>query len=118
MEIFLVSASVVKILSTLLSGDLPAEGMNGTVTLLKDSVQDVLVVPSEALIVDKKGARLINSISDEEIKYIEVKTGLTDGKQTEILEGLVENDLIFIKKTGAKLTDEKEKPNDIQIKSL
>ncbi len=102
------------ILSTLLSGDLPAEGMNGTVTLLKDSVQDVLVVPSEALIVDKKGARLINSISDEEIKYIEVKTGLTDGKQTEILEGLVENDLIFIKKTGAKLTDEKEKPKSIE----
>tara|TARA_B100001123_G_scaffold361392_1_gene417925 strand:- start:2395 stop:4464 length:2070 start_codon:yes stop_codon:yes gene_type:complete len=88
------------LLSTLLSEELPAEGMNGTVTLLKDSVQDVLVVPSEALVMEKNKINVITTISDDEIIYTEVKTGLTDGKQTEILDGLRENDSIYIKRIG------------------
>ena len=88
------------LLATLLSEELPAEGMNGTVTLLKDSVQDVLVVPSEALVMEKNKINVITTISDDEIIYTEVKTGLTDGKQTEILDGLRENDSIYIKRIG------------------
>ena len=97
------------LLSSLLTEELPAEGMNGTVTLLKDSVQDVLVLPSEALIVDNNKIKVISSISDNEIVYTEVKTGLTDGKKTEILEGLKENDSIYIKRIG-QVVQEKEEP--------
>ena len=97
------------LLSSLLTEELPAEGMNGTVTLLKDSVEDVLVLPSEALIVDNNKIKVISSISDNEIVYTEVKTGLTDGKKTEILEGLKENDSIYIKRIG-QVVQEKEEP--------
>tara|TARA_B100000214_G_scaffold7882_1_gene5729 strand:- start:275 stop:2314 length:2040 start_codon:yes stop_codon:yes gene_type:complete len=95
------------LLSSLLSEELPAEGMNGTVTLLKDSVEDVLILPSEALVVDKNKIEVITSISNDEIIFTEVKTGLTDGKKTEILEGLNENDSIYIKRIG-QVTRQKE----------
>ena len=101
------------LLSSLLTEELPAEGMNGTVTLLKDSVQDVLVLPSEALIVDKNKINVISSISDNEIEYTEVKTGLTDGKKTEILEGLNENDSIYIKRIGQVIQEKEESTKSI-----
>ena len=101
-------------LSTLLSEELPAEGMNGTVTLLKDSVQDVLVVPSDALVVDNNKTNVITSISDTEKEYTEVKTGLTDGKQTEILEGLLENDSIYIKRIGQIIQEKEESTKSIE----
>ena len=101
------------LLSSLLTEELPAEGMNGTVTLLKDSVQDVLVLPSEALIVDNNKIKVISSISDNEIVYTEVKTGLTDGKKTEILEGLKENDSIYIKRIGQVVQEKEESTKSI-----
>ena len=107
------NAEIQALLSTLLSGDLPAEGMNGTVTLLKDSVQDVLIVPSEALIFENDKTNVITSISDDQIDYTEVKTGLTDGKQTEILDGLSENDSIYIKRIGQIIEDKKESTKSI-----
>ena len=101
------------LLSTLLSEELPAEGMNGTVTLLKDSVQDVLVVPSEALVIDNNKTNVIISISDTEKEYSEVTTGLTDGKQTEILDGLIENDSIYIKRIGQIIQEKEESTKSI-----
>ena len=101
------------LLSSLLTEELPAEGMNGTVTLLKDSVQDVLLLPSEALIIDKNKINVISSISDNEIVYTEVKTGLTDGKKTEILEGLKENDSIYIKRIGQVIQEKEESTKSI-----
>ena len=89
--------------------------------MLKDSVQDVLVVPSDALIMDKDGPKIITSISDNEILYSPVTTGLTDGKQTEILAGLDNNEMIYIKKIGVKsnesiiswFMEEKDSPKSI-----
>ncbi len=101
------------LLSSLLTEELPVEGMNGTVTLLKDSVQDVLVLPSEAIVVDNNKTNVITSISDNEIGYTEVKTGLTDGKTTQILEGLNENDLIYIKRIGQSIQEKEESTKSI-----
>ena len=97
------------VLSTLLSADLPAEGMNGTVTLLKDSVQDVLVVPSEALIIDSSESKVISSILDDKLEYILVEIGLSDGENTEIVSGLEESQLIYIKRVGNNTSDKVEK---------
>ena len=98
-----------EVLSTLLSADLPAEGMNGTVTLLKDSVQDVLIVPSEALISDASGSKVISSILDDKLEYILVEIGLSDGENTEIVSGLEESQLIYIKRVGNNGSDKVEK---------
>jgi HlyD family secretion protein len=79
-----------------LSNDLPAEGMNGTVTLLKESVQDVVVIPTDALIVEKSITKVITSIDEGNIRYVEVETGLSDGEKIEIINGLNIGDKIYI----------------------
>ena len=81
-----------------LSGELPAEGMNGTVTLLQESVENVLIIPSEAIIVERNVKKVISSYDDENDIFTQVETGLTDGSMTEITTGLNEGNKIYIKK--------------------
>ena len=103
------------IISNFLSGSLPAEGMNGTVTLLQKSVQDVLIVPSKAIVVEKGIAKVITSSNSSGVEYKEVKTGLTDGENTEIIEGLLEGDSIFIKTIAdIQSTDDKKEMKSIE----
>ena len=101
-------------LLSFLSNELPAEGMNGTVTLLQKSVQDVLIVPSAAIVVEKDITKVIISTNPSGIEYKEVKTGLTDGENTEIINGLIEGDSIFIK----TITDIKSTKDDKEMKSI
>jgi hypothetical protein len=101
-------------LLSFLSNELPAEGMNGTVTLLQKSVQDVLIIPSTAIVLEKGIAKVITSTNPSGIEYKEVKTGLTDGKNTEIINGLLEGDSIFIK----TIADIKSTNDDKEMKSI
>ena len=102
------------IISNFLSSTLPAEGMNGTVTLLQKSVQDVLIVPSTAIVVEKGITKVITSTNPSGIEYKEVKTGLTDGENTEIIDGLLEGDSIFIKTiVDIKSTNDKKEMKSI-----
>ena len=102
------------IISNFLSSTLPAEGMNGTVTLLQKSVQDVLIVPSTAIVVQRGIAKVITSTNSSGVEYKEVKTGLTDGENTEIIEGLLEGDSIFIKTiVDMKSTNDKKEMKSI-----
>ena len=102
------------IISNFLSSTLPAEGMNGTVTLLQKSVQDVLIVPSTAIVVQRGIAKVITSTNSSGVEYKEVKTGLTDGENTEIIEGLLEGDSIFIKTiVDIKSTNDKKEMKSI-----
>ena len=102
------------IISNFLSSTLPAEGMNGTVTLLQKSVQDVLIVPSTAIVVEKGITKFITSTNPSGIEYKEVKTGLTDGENTEIIDGLLEGDSIFIKTiVDIKSTNDKKEMKSI-----
>ena len=102
------------IISNFLSSTLPAEGMNGTVTLLQKSVQDVLIVPSTAIVVQRGIAKVITSTNSSGVEYKEVKTGLTDGENTEIIDGLLEGDSIFIKTiVDIKSTNDKKEMKSI-----
>jgi len=101
-------------LLSFLSNELPAEGMNGTVTLLQKSVQDVLIVPSSAIVLEKGITKVITSTNSSGIEYKEVKTGLTDGENTEIINGLLEGDSIFIK----TIADIKSTNDDKEMKSI
>ena len=83
-------------LLSFLSNELPAEGMNGTVTLLKESVQDVVIIPSDALITERSLTKVIIAIEENNIKYVEVETGLSDGDNVEIINGLNIGDKIYI----------------------
>ncbi len=72
--------------------------MNGTVTLLQESVENVLIIPSEAIIVERNIKKVISSYDDENDIFTQVETGLTDGSMSEITTGLNEGNKIYIKK--------------------
>lgn len=70
-------------------------GMTANVTFSVQSKTNILVVPSEALkVVD--GKSLILKKGEKTPIEVPVTTGISDGKKTEILEGLDENDTILI----------------------
>ena len=98
-------------LLSFLSDELPAEGMNGTVTLLKESVQDVVIIPTDALISERSLTKVITSIMGDDIIYTQVETGLSDGKNIEIISGLSIGDKIYIESDDELIQlDSRENP--------
>lgn len=70
-------------------------GMTANVTFSVQSKTNILLVPSEALkVID--GQSIVLKKSDNGPVETSLTTGLTDGKKTEILDGLTENDTILI----------------------
>jgi HlyD family secretion protein len=86
------------------AGMLPGMSSNcEIVTAKKDSV---LKIPLQSLITkDKKSG--VYKIENDKTKFVETKTGITEGKWVEVKEGLVEKDLVVIGpiKTLMSLTD-------------
>ena len=91
---------------------LPLDGMSGTLTLVTNIQQDVLLVPSNAITrVGRDNTVKLKNI-DGSIEQIVVQTGNDDGQNTLILDGLKENDtiLIEVKKSNSKSGIENSKP--------
>ena len=65
-------------------------GLNVTATIVVEKKEDVLMIPAAAV---NRGNTVVKSGSEE---TVEVKTGLTDGKNIEITEGLKEGDQVII----------------------
>jgi membrane fusion protein, macrolide-specific efflux system len=79
--------------------DFMRSGMTANVTFEITKKENILVVPTEALKVrEGRSYALVKREGDNksEPKEIEVKTGLTDGKQTEIAGGLDEGETVLI----------------------
>ena len=74
----------------------PLPGMNASVTITVDQAQDVLTVPSQAI--QTEGFRSVVEVQkdDGSTEKVVVQTGLTDGTNTEITEGLEEGQTIVI----------------------
>jgi macrolide-specific efflux system membrane fusion protein len=74
--------------------DFMRSGMTANVMFVADAKENVLLIPSEALkIKDGRSLVMVRNNSREIEK--EVTTGITNGKQTEILSGLAEGDIIL-----------------------
>ena len=73
-------------------------GMNASVNITIDSRENVLLIPSEALI-EKNGKSAVYTAYNERTgilsKPVEIETGLSDGLQVEILSGLKEGDTVW-----------------------
>ncbi|MBC7429318.1 MAG: HlyD family efflux transporter periplasmic adaptor subunit [Bacteriovorax sp.] len=77
--------------------DFMRSGMTANVTFSVQSKVGILLVPSEALkVVDGKSIVLKKGEPDHPPVETTISTGLSDGKQTELLEGLEEGDIILI----------------------
>jgi membrane fusion protein (multidrug efflux system) len=75
-------------------------GMFATVKLAIDRRADSLLIPVEALVVEKVKTSVFTLV-DGKAKKLPVKVGFEDGKSVEILEGVTANDAVIL--TG-KLT--------------
>jgi macrolide-specific efflux system membrane fusion protein len=76
-------------------------GMTANVTFSIDSKQNVLLIPNEALKMrNGKTIATVPSATGPEEK--EISLGVSDGKQSEVLNGLHENDTILIRQINAE----------------
>ena len=70
-------------------------GMTANVTFTVQSKKDILVIPSEAIkVIDGKSIVLVKG--EKAPIETSISTGISDGKKTEILKGLNENETILI----------------------
>jgi len=76
-------------------------GMTASVTIILEERKNVLLVPSEA-VRRAKGGTVVEKIGENgEITEQRVKTGLNDGSNVEIIEGLEEGDTVVVRQGSA-----------------
>src|SRR5438445_8473321 len=74
--------------------DLPP-GMYATLRLIVERQPDVLIIPTDALVVEKT-RNSVFTVADNKAKRLTVKTGFNDAGQVEILEGLSLNQPVIL----------------------
>ncbi len=92
------AATVSYTVNVRLSGEntrLMFEGMSADVTLLQRAALDVLYV-NVAAVTNTNGVATVEKMVDGEQLETEVKTGFSDGRYVEILEGLQEGDTVLV----------------------
>lgn len=105
-------ATTINSVTTYIVDVLPAEtppfmrsGMTANVNFSVAAKKDVLLIPSESLrIMDGKTMVLYKGPESRAGNLKEIRTGISDGKYTEVLEGLVEGDKVLVVefKAGSK----------------
>ena len=75
----------------------PAIGMNASVTMLLEIKEDVLIVPTQAIQSDS-GREVVTVMSQDQTTTtnVPVRTGITNGDQTEIISGLEEGQVVLL----------------------
>jgi len=76
-------------------------GMSATADIVIDERSNVLLVPSRAVNQDSRGNSVVKVMVNEEFEERPVVIGISDGFQTEIVEGLQEGDAVVLE-TRAK----------------
>lgn len=84
-------------------GHLLRPGLYAYVSILAEEHPKALTVPATAVVTDA-GKTFCVTMVDKKAKRVEVKTGLTEGKRTEILLGLADSDEV-VETGGASLID-------------
>lgn len=70
-------------------------GMTANVTFLLETKENVLLLSTQAIQKKDNLSYVMVRSANGKLKQIEIETGLSDGKQTEILSGLNENDVVL-----------------------
>lgn len=70
------------------------QGMTAEVEFIIKNKENVLQIPSKA-ITNKNNKQIVKVKDGEKTKEVEVKTGFSDGKVTQILQGLKENQVVI-----------------------
>ena len=75
--------------------------MSATADIIINERSNVLLVPSRAITQDTNGNPVVKVMVNEEIEERSVVLGLSDGFDTEIVDGLSEGDMVVVE-TKAK----------------
>ncbi|MBU0683707.1 MAG: efflux RND transporter periplasmic adaptor subunit, partial [Candidatus Omnitrophica bacterium] len=81
-------------------------GMSVTVEVVEEEKKDVLILPSKAIQYDTKGEFVMAKEKNGSLRKCYIDTGLTDGKNTEIISGLSSGDSVLLQ-AGAYLPKKK-----------
>jgi multidrug efflux pump subunit AcrA (membrane-fusion protein) len=73
-------------------------GMSATADIIIDERSSVLLVPSQAIGQNSLGNPVVKVMVNGQIEERAVVIGITDGYQTEILDGLDEGEVVVIEK--------------------
>jgi macrolide-specific efflux system membrane fusion protein len=80
--------------------DEPAQGlrvgMSATADIITDQREGVLIIPSRAVTKNSSGNQVVKVMVGEEVVERTVVTGLDDGLDVEIVEGLNEGEVVVI----------------------
>jgi HlyD family secretion protein len=79
----------------------PVPGMNASVTIIVDQAQDVLTVPASAIQRDGRDSVVTIQNDDGSTTRQIVTTGLTNGTNTEITDGLEEGQTVIVSTTAS-----------------
>jgi multidrug efflux pump subunit AcrA (membrane-fusion protein) len=71
-------------------------GMSATTDIILDERSNVLLVPNRAITQDSQGNPVVKVMINEQIEERPVVTGISDGFDTEILDGVSEGDVVMI----------------------
>jgi len=71
-------------------------GMSAIADIIFEERSNVLLVPNRAITQDSDGNPVVKVMVDEEIEERPVVTGISDGFDTEIVDGLSEGDMVVI----------------------
>ncbi len=77
-------------------------GMSATVDIITAEQKDVLLVPNRAIKQDSQGNPIAEVMANGEIQQRSVVTGISDGFQTEIVDGLQEGESVVVRQTKSQ----------------
>jgi HlyD family secretion protein len=91
-------------------GSLPVRlGMTADVDIVADSAEDALLIPNQAIEVDREANRYYVTIQEPggTSQRVEVLIGLRNGSHTQVLEGLSEGDLVVMPELPEQIRTER-----------
>jgi HlyD family secretion protein len=72
-------------------------GMTANITLIGEEKKDILLLPIRAIFADESGNDIVYKVTNDSISgSVEIKTGINNFQEVEIIEGVAENDTISL----------------------
>ncbi|NQT74391.1 MAG: efflux RND transporter periplasmic adaptor subunit [Chloroflexi bacterium] len=85
------------------------EGMSATITIIAMDVEDVLLVPSNAIQRTAEGNVVEVVTGDDQTEERSVEIGASNGQQTEVIGGLAEGEQVVVQSSSSDVVDMMEK---------
>ena len=92
------SGVVVYEVKIIFAGNPPAEakaGMSASADIILNQEKDVLLIPNKSIKQNAQGQTIVKVVINQQVEERQVKLGLTDGVQTEVIDGLQPGDIII-----------------------